>query len=518
MPEHLKALVVILILATTVFAFAKAPACALAFTSGDFARRRNLWFAITFTVFLAHNFWIYVFFVVALLLIAQSRETNKLAMFFFVLFAVPAIDAQITGLGIIAHFFTIDYIRLLTLTVLLPAFLSLRKQPDNGQFGRLLPDKLIVGYVVLNFLLMLTVSTFTNTLRHGVFYAFIDIFLPYYVASRSLKNLQGYRDAMMAFGVAALVLSAIAAFEFARHWLLYSSLNDALGARWGYGNYMERGAGSLRAQGSAGQPIALGYVLAVAAGLFQYLKKSVSNSSIWNFGMLLLVLGLIASVSRGPWMGAVAMLVAFLATGASAVRGYAKLGLLGVIVLPVLLATSAGEKIVAYLPFFGSIDSLAITYRQRLLEISVQVILQNPFFGAFDYIYSSAMQELKQGEGIIDLVNTYLSVGLGSGLIGLALFLGFFAAVAIGIFNGMRTLADRNGELYLLGQTLFTTLLGILVIIATVSSITIIPVIYWSMAGLGVGYTRMLAFAKESSKSPEAAHSGFRPVVTKKNG
>ena len=76
----------------------------------------------------------------------------------------------------------------------------------------------------------------------------------------------------------------------------------------------------------------------------------------------------------------------------------------------------------------------------------------------------------------------------------------------------MRSLADRNDELYLLGQVLFSTLLGILVIIMTVSSISVIPVIYWSVAGLGVAYARMLALAK----APEAAvPARFQPATIK---
>ncbi|MGH8743449.1 MAG: hypothetical protein ACREUY_04140, partial [Burkholderiales bacterium] len=193
MPEHLRALIVILALATVVFSFAKAPACAVASTTGDFERRQNLWFVITLVAFLAHNFWIYIIVAAALLLFAAPREPNKLAMFFFLMFAAPAFSEQIAGLGIIKHLFAINYIRLLALTVLFPAFLSLRKQPDTERFGRSIPDMLIAGHIILNFILQLTVDTFTNTLRNSVFYAFIDIFLPYYVASRSLKNLLEFR-------------------------------------------------------------------------------------------------------------------------------------------------------------------------------------------------------------------------------------------------------------------------------------------------------------------------------------
>jgi O-antigen ligase len=492
MPEHLRALLIILVLSSAVFALAKTPACAMACAAADFERRRNLWFGITLAAFLAHNFWIFIVVAAALLLFALPQEPNKLAMFFFLLFAVPLIPADIPAFGLINFLFTIDYARLLALVVLLPAFVSLLDQPDSERLGRPLPDKLLAGFLVLVFLLHLRVDTFTNALRHGVFYAFIDIFLPYYVASRSLKDLRGFRDALMGFAVAALVLSAIAAFEFARHWLLYRPLGAALGELYGLGNYMERGAGHLRAQGSTGHAIVLGYVVAVAAGLFLFLRKSFPNAMAWGLGMLLLMAGLVASLSRGPWMGAAAMFLVFVATGPSAGRRFVRLGLAGALVFGMLLASPAGD----YLPFVGTIEAENITYRERLLEVSIEVIKQNPLFGAPDVMQLPVMQQMRQGEGIIDIVNSYLGVGLESGLVGLSIFAGFFIAVAVGIFKSMRSLPDRNDELYLLGQALSSTLLGILVIIGTASSISVVPVIYWSVAGLGIAYARMLALAK----------------------
>ncbi len=495
MPEHLRALVVILALATAVFALAKAPACALASTTGDFVRRRNLWFGITLAAFLSHNYWIYTGVVAALLVFAVRREENRLAMFFFLLFAVPAISVQISGMGVIEHLFTIHYVRLLSLAVLVPAFLHLRKRLDTEPFGRSVPDVLIAIYLVLQFFVQLRDDTLTNSLRHGVFYAFSDIFLPYYVASRSLKNLAEFRDVLMAFVTGAMVLSAIGAFEAARLWHLYNALRDALQVPWGVADYLARG-GILRAQASAGHPIVLGYVTAVAFGFFLFLRRSVPNQLAWSLGLTLLLVGLIAPVSRGPWVGAAAMLLVFVATGPSPVLGIARLGLLGAIVLLAMLATPAGEKLFDLLPFVGTVEEGNITYRQRLLQTSIQVMMQNPFFGTVDYLYSPAMQSLRQGQGIIDVVNTYLGVGLASGLVGLALFSGFFISVAFGIYRGMRALGNRNGELHLLGQALLATLIGILVIIFTVSSISSIPIVYWSVAGLGVAFARTLARAK----------------------
>lgn len=516
MPEYLKALIVILALASIVFAFAKTPACASASTSKDFGRRRNLWFAITLTVFLAHNFWLFIVFATIFLGFMSSREPNRLAMFFLILFAVPPIAVDIGGFSGIRTFFPLDYIRLLALVVLFPAFLSLSGQPDTERFGRSLPDKFLAGYLIFACLLTLSASTVTNTMR-GAFLFFIDIFLPYYVASRSLKNLQGFRDALMAFAVAALVLSAIAVFEFARHWLLYSSLRDALNIQWGYGNYLERDSGgNLRAIGSTGHPIVTGYVLTVALGFFLYLRKSAPNFAVWALGLLLLTAGLICAQSRGPWFGAAAMLLAFIATSRSAAINLAKLGLLALLITPVLLLTPAGEAIISRLPLIGTYTDDTIIYRQRLLEIASGVILDNPFFGASNVMLRPEMQDLRQGEGIIDLVNTYIGIGLSYGLVGLSLFCGCFIAVASGIFKSMRSLADRNDELYLLGQALLAVLLGIMITIFTVSSITFIPVVYWATAGLGVAYVRVLARSKDPEKTPETtAPARFNRAVIK---
>ncbi len=493
-------------MATVVFAIAMVPACTTAIAREDFARRRNLWFAITATAFVANNFWIYIVVTGILLLLAVPRERNLLAMYFFLLFAVPPIGDDISGLGIVNYFFRIDYLRLLSLAVLLPAALVLRGRPDTVGFGKLLPDKFLAGFMILQFALIMNVSTFTNTLRVGAFYTFIDIFLPYYVGSRILKNLDGFRDAIMAFVVAALLVSVIAMFEFAYHWLLYSRVDKELGAPWLYGGYLTRGMTTVRAVASTGHSIALGYVIAVGMGLLLYLRPLIVNAAVWRLAMLAFCGGLIASLSRGPWVGAAIMFMLFVVLGPAPGKSMARFVLFALIGVPLIVISPFGKDIVEHLPFIGSVDAYSVSYRQRLLEISIEVIMQHPVFGAFDFFYSPAMQELKSGkEGFIDLVNTYLGVGLSSGLVGLSLFCSFFFAVAAGVFKRMRRLPDRDGELYLLGRTLFAVVLGIMVIIFTVSSITVIPAVYWTLTGMSVAYARMLAMHSAPVHAPVAA-------------
>src|SRR6185369_4177317 len=155
----------------------------------------------------------------------------------------------------------------------------------------------------------------------------------------------------------------------------------------------------------------------------------------------LLVTGMIASMSRGPWVGAVAILLVFIVTGPAPMENLVKLGAFGLIAAVLVLVVPGGTAVIERLPFIGNIDEANVTYRRRLFEISIGIIMQNPFFGAFDYFYSPAMQELRLNDaGFIDLVNTYLGIGLTSGLVGLSLFAGFFIVIFAGIVKSMRRL------------------------------------------------------------------------------
>lgn len=501
MPEHLRALVVILFVAALVFAAAKKAACAYAIAEPDFRRRRNAWFGVTLSAFLAHNFWLYSFAAGVVAFLAQRKESSRFSLFVFLMLALPVISAPLPGLGLADHLFELNHLRLLSLVILLPAFLSLRKS-EAQRFGASWPDRLIAAYLVLSLLLMLRTLTFTNAVRQGLFYGFIDVFLPYYVASRSLKSEANFRDAIMSFSVGALVLAAIGVFEYLRFWLLYVPLEDAFGLRSALGAYLGRGQ-NLRAMGTTGQPIVLGYVMAVAAGLLLSLKPFVPGRWTWAAAMVLILGGLFASLSRGPWVGAAAIFLLFVALRPNAVKRLAVLGAAGVIAVPVVLASPIGPKVMDYLPFVGSVDAENVTYRQRLLEVSLMLMREHPYFGMQNYLSNPAMEELRQGQGIIDVVNSYIAVGLGSGIVGLSLFAGFFASIVLGILLALRR-ARGDDERHRLGCALAATLAAILIIIATVSSIKFIPAIYWTIAGMCVAYARLVG----GSPAPSAYEAG----------
>jgi len=488
MPEYLRALVVILVLATTVFVIAHRSVCAVTET-GDFIRRRNLWFVLTIAAFLSHNFWLYTLIAIPLLLYAGRRESNTPALFFILIFALPVANIAIPGMGLINNLFDLSHARILSLCILLPAFFFLRQQGDTVTFGRSAPDKALAAYLLLIAFLYLRELNITNNSRQ-IFYLFIDIFLIYFVISRSLKNMQAFREALMSLVVIIMVVALMAIFESYKHWLLYATVVEVLKLE---GDTQPLGRdGLLRAMVMTGQPIVLGYVMVVGLGLYLFVQRSIKKSLIRWSGMLLLFAGLIASLSRGPWIGAVFLIAVYIATGRHAMRRMVSLVVVGILALALISISPGGGRVINLLPFVGSTEKENIEYREQLITNSLIVIQRNPWFGSTDFLETSEMEDMRQGQGIIDVVNSYIAVTLKTGIIGLGLFVSFFVMTLFGIFRAMRSISDKDSEEYLLGRVLLSTLFATLLVIFTVSSITFIPIVYWSVAAMGVAYAQMV--------------------------
>ncbi len=479
----------ILALASVVFVFAYRPASAF-IEQNDFIRRRNLWLILTLVASLSPNFWVYAFIAVSLLIYTNRSESNPVALFFFILFAVPDGFVQIPGIGLLENLFVLSHPRILEFFILLPAFFFLRRQSDAVPFGRLWPDKALLAYFLLTVVLTARDTTVTNTLRTA-FYQLFGALLPYFVISRSLRSLPAFRDALLSFVVAIMVLAIIAIFEFGKFWLLYIEMLNALELREAMTSYILRD-GMLRVAAAAGHPITLGFILVIGIGLYLFLQRSIPQKLTRLLGLLLLVGGLLVTLSRGPWMGAAVLLFFFLATGRNPVRRLLASGFAVILILALLVALPGGERFLNLLPYVGTVEQSNIEYRERLFTNSMIVIQQNPWFGSVNCLDTPEMEAMRQGEGIIDVVNTYIAIALKYGIVGFGLFAGFFILVILMIYRAMRQIPDKDSEEYLLGQALLATLLAIMFVITTVSSILNTALVYWSVAGIGVAYAQMI--------------------------
>jgi O-antigen ligase len=285
------------------------------------------------------------------------------------------------------------------------------------------------------------------------------------------------------------LLAALAIFEGARHWLLYGEM----ASRWGVGItfslYVPRGE-SLRAMASSGHPLALGYLLAIAFGVWLYLRSHVISKRSQMAVTALLWLGLLAAYSRGPWIGAVGIYLAFAALSPRAFSRLFKAGGMAIIAAVLVSLSPLGDKIVAVLPFLGGrIDNQSVIYRQRLFDRSWQLIQESPFFGDAEALLK--MRSLRQGQGIVDLINSYVQVLLNNGFVGLSLFLSF---ILIGLFKAWSTSKKSmtvDPDFGMLGASLVACILGTLLMMENGSFGTGVERLYYVLAGLAAAYAHL---------------------------
>jgi hypothetical protein len=497
MISSVKQLIVLLAIATVVFRFGK-PIALLFSSESDFSRRRNVWFLLTVTAFLSPNFWLFALVAASVLAWAGRKDTNPIALYLILLHVIPPIPVDIPVVGI-KQLFTLDNYRLLSFFVLIPAAWRLRQLKSTTRIrGLTAMDFSILALGLLQLLIyvppdlpdhsILQDST-TNVLRRA-FLFFVDVYVLYFVVSRSCSNRRALVDALGAFCLAGALMASVAVFETFKSWLLYSNISE----RWGthavygtqYGFYFFR-AGFLRAQASAGHALSLGYLLAIAIGFWLYLKSHV-KSAAWRLAVpTLFWLGLLASQARGPLLGAVAIYFAFSVLGPRAVPRVLKAISVVALAVGAISLTPFGERIMNSIPYFGeSTDRATVEYRQRLAERSWELIQLHPFLG--DPLVMTKMEDLRQGEGIIDLVNTYAEETLFYGSIGLAVFL---AVIILGLFNAYRVsreVARRDLDYSVLGASLVACILGTLFIIGTTSFAFGYEKIFYTLAGLAAAY------------------------------
>lgn len=498
MPEHIRALIIVVVLSGLSWV-ALQPALKNLGAAAQWRAWRLQWFVVTLTAFLVGNFWIYAAAAGLLLLTRKHDPAAALAACCLLLFAVPAASINVPGFGLINYFVSLNQPQLLALLLLMPAGFLLSRQKKTLRLGGTPADKLLLAYVLLVGLLQLREANLTSSLRGG-YYLAIGTVLPYYVASRAPRHLRDFRVVMLAFVAATAVLGVLASFETLKYWNLYSGMTQALGVSWGLQGYLARD-GLLRASGSLGQAIVLGYVMAVGLGFWLFLRSGRQPTARTEVPLLMMAGGLAASLSRGPWVGAVVMLVVFIWTGPRAARHTALLVVLAVLSMGALSLTPAGQKALNLLPFIGNVDEFNVTYRQQLLDNALTVIDRHFWLGSVDYLQTPEMQSMIQGQGIIDIVNSYLGVALDHGAVGLMLFAGIFATLAWQLWRAQRRL-HSDDEKRLLGRALLATLVGIAIMVSAVSSIGVIPFVYWLVAGLCVAYLDMV---KRLTSNPSPA-------------
>ncbi len=472
----------------------------------DFNIWISAWTVLTSVAFLATD--LLQFFAVSAVLIFYfyKRIENKFYLYLILLFVVPG---YIYKLPII----TLNFQVLIGLFLLLPIFIALTFRPNSSDhFKKSFADIFLVSYLTLVFFLDFRgvfvrpgegiQLTYISCIKNGI-NIFLQFYLPYFVASRYLKNFEQIKHAAIAFVAICLIISPIAISEVVLSDLLYLNLPNTLNVDWSLKEAVIR-SNLVRATASIEHPLYLGTTMLIAVMLYLFVSRYIKNKLLALIGGLILIGGLLAPLSRGPWTGALLATCCYMMLGKQKVRKFAwGLSIASITVLMVSL-TGHLDDLISFLPFVGNVDEGNIDYRAQLIDTSLILVEESPFFGTYNPEYHKAMQSLVQGEGIVDIVNLYLGVLLNYGFVGLFLYVGFFTTVTLSLFKALSLIKDKSSPEFTLGKSLLAILIGLFLVMTVIANSGFFNTLLFILVGLSVSYVRTIknAFIPEEEKYP----------------
>jgi O-antigen ligase len=487
MPEFIKAYIAIMVLSSVAFHFAKKTTASILPTA-QFNNLRNSWFIITTLAFFSYSFWIFLALTAIFVAKKAKSALHPLALYMAIIAAVPPIWAIIPGFGLVNRIMQIDYLLMLSISLLLFQYFKIKS--SQFPFGRVMTDYCVLGYVLVNIGILFTITTPTDMIRETLS-MFLAMFLPYYVISRKIDNVQYLQAVMAAFMIACFPAALIGFIEAIKGWLLYSSVQAALHQPWEFGNYLHRD-GLLRASSSFGHSLVFAFTMVVGLGFYLYIGTTIKNKFFKLAGWGIISLGVIAPLSRGPWLGALLLICLYLYLGRNGVSNLFKLAFAGAIVFAFLLASPVGHKVVNLLPFIGTTDKGNADYREQLFETSIVVAGKNPWFGNPNFTKDPDMKNLFQGEHIIDLVNIYIAVLLNTGYVGLIFYVGMYLTALRLAYVSMKKIKHIDESLFQIGRSLVSILVAVMFMIAGLSDMLLIPYLYFILFGLCVAYSHLV--------------------------
>lgn len=449
------------------------------------------WAIVTSAAFLSGHIGILIATVIFIRIFLIPREISEQVKYYFVLLPIiPLFVYEVSGPLGINLVMELNYARLLSLTILIPAFILLQKKSGgftkNFLSGSL--DKLILFYVLFLCILSFRNTTVTSGFRESFHLIFLDIFLPYYVISRSIQTLDDFRRVFIGILFSAIMLSFLALLEQKMHWPFFRYLPDLLDFRPVVVNAFGEVRGIFLRVNATMAPIPLGYFMVFALGVLLFTKDLLPKRKLFvSATTALFLVILVFTGSRGAWLTAIVFLLFYVYLEISNL--WLKLS---------LLAGGIGLIFIGNLglSMMGGLDADSVDehgtfqYRIDLINSSIDIIKNNLLFGTDDPNKGGALESMRQGQGIIDIVNSYLELLFFQGIVGFTLFLAIFSISIRNLYVAAKSVR-KNNKVWLLGNMLTAMTVSTLVMIGTVSSVDFIPIYYWSLIGLAGAYARM---------------------------
>ncbi len=349
--------------------------------------------------------------------------SSRIALFFGLAFTLSMFEGFALNPGI--NLGGLSHPRMLSLCILLPMYFSLRPEPAMKKFHGI--DWAVILFFIWSVMVDARASNVTSLAR-TVLWTFFDYIIPYIVIRRFMSN---YGLAFTAITFALLSQALVGATEAILKWHVHTDIERVANFADQLNPMYKFRYGLLRAQASYLNPLifALFANMSFLCAVIFYLKPGLNVPKTYTKLMAYAaigfsVLGTLSSGSRAGVAGSFLIVVVMLAA-MWAIRRKSdpkKILVSGFLVCVILIFSIGGDFI-----------RENFDYRARLFDLGSQVMMEEPIFGVTNPQHDPRLESLKQGEGIVDIVNTYLLIGLQYGFPGLILFI-------YAIFGGLNRL------------------------------------------------------------------------------
>lgn len=395
-----------------------------------------------------------------LLLPARQALDLRARLFMFCLPLMPMLQYTLMISGL--TFFQFTFVNLLSIGFIIAMIRS-------GAPLRV-PDLLLWDLAFLIMLVMQIVmdargQQLTFALRACVIVAF-NLGIPYLAISRACFRSESPGTIMLACIASCCIVAVIAGFESHRHWLLYDNLTARLHADPDTASgYAKQRGGLLRAKATWSESTGLSLFFGLQLAMLIALRKLIWPPRTVLFVGGMLFVGVFFTFAR---VGYVALIFGLLACFFYE-RRWKTLGL-AFFLIP--LAAVVAMKLAQFVPALAASLGMAsdadntVDYRSDLLHAGLALLRSHALAGMSMPDINHDLDFLRQGEGIIDLVNQPLIILLRSGLPGGAAYYAILCGVLVCLWLRSRRLPL---ELRAPGGACFAALIGLTLGLVTTS-------------------------------------------------
>jgi hypothetical protein len=385
----------------------------------------SAWILLTTAAFVSGHFVVFALVAAGVCVwLARKSPDDVPAIYVALLPLMPLYEVTIPGFLGIKRILSIDYQELLTLVLLIPALIAARQRTAiRSTKVRNGVDVMFFTYCAwLFFLAFVQRPSVTDSLRTA-FEVVAFLLLPYLAVSRLIRSWAQFRSVILALVFSGLMVACIGMMEQRMTWHFYEHMPTLLKLDpvAGFAMAHEYRFGILRIKGSIDGGIGFFLVFALAGWI-----------CIWSLRMIkwwIMLIGLVAFAlpifftgSRAAWIISALMIASTLAFSLIKSPGrFVFAAALGMFAIPVVQ-----NYFLSTTDAFGTFD-----YRAELIRSAFPMVFERPILGwdgATELFANGRLEHMRQGMGIIDLVNSYLTEALFHGLPGVAMFAGILFA------------------------------------------------------------------------------------------